>query len=44
MKQAFENPAETFGGEEIRFAAFRRSRDEIRDYLENDFVKILETE
>ncbi|HEY0462456.1 MAG TPA: hypothetical protein VGC97_25200 [Pyrinomonadaceae bacterium] len=44
MKQAFEIPAEAFGCEEIRLAAFRRIRDEIRDYFENDFVKILETE
>jgi hypothetical protein len=44
MGRAFEVPAEGFGCEEIRLAAFRRICDEIRDYFENDFVKILETE
>ncbi len=40
----FEDPAEVAGDEEKRLSAFRKVRDEIRDYFENDFVKILEQE
>lgn len=37
----FEDPAEVSGDEEQRLNAFRKVRDEIRGYFENDFVKIL---
>ena len=44
VHHTFEDPAEVKGSEEIRLNAFRTIRDEIRDYFENDFVKMLETE
>ena len=43
IHHSFEDPAETQGDEEIRLNSFRKIRDEIKDYFENDFVKILET-
>ncbi len=44
IHQSFEDPAEVQGDEETRLDAFRKIRDEIGSYFENDFVKILETE
>lgn len=44
IHHSFEDPAEVAGDEEKRLSAFRKARDEIRDYFENDFVKILEQE
>jgi len=44
IHHSFEDPAEVLGDEETRLSAFRKVRDEIREYFENDFVKILETE
>jgi arsenate reductase len=44
IHHSFEDPAEVEGDEETRLNAFRQVRDEIREYFENDFVKILETE
>jgi arsenate reductase len=44
IHQSFEDPAEVKGNEETRLNTFRMVRDEIREYFENDFVKILETE
>jgi arsenate reductase (thioredoxin) len=41
---SFEDPAEVQGDEEARLNAFRKIRDEIKIYFENDFVKTLETE
>jgi len=41
---SFTDPAEIVGGEEERIAAFRATRDEIKKYLENDFVKSLNAE
>ncbi|HEX8636791.1 MAG TPA: hypothetical protein VF692_01915 [Pyrinomonadaceae bacterium] len=41
---SFQDPAEIVGDEETRTAAFRAVRDEIRQYLESDFVKILAAE
>lgn len=41
---SFADPAEVEGDEETRLKAFRQIRDEIKQYFENDFVKILETE
>jgi arsenate reductase (thioredoxin) len=41
---SFEDPAEAQGDEETRLNAFRKIRDEIKVYFENDFVKTLETE
>lgn len=38
---SFDDPAEVSGDEEMRLAAFRRIRNEIKEYFENDFVKIL---
>lgn len=40
----FEDPAEVQGSEATRLGAFRKIRDEIAKYFENDFVKILESE
>ena len=44
IHHSFEDPAEIKGDEETRLNAFRKVRDEIKSYFENDFVKILETE
>jgi arsenate reductase (thioredoxin) len=43
IHHSFEDPAEVPGDEETRLKAFRKIRDEIKNYFENDFVKILET-
>ncbi|MEP7211695.1 MAG: arsenate reductase ArsC [Acidobacteriota bacterium] len=40
----FEEPAEVRGDEETRFAAFRRARDQIREYLETEFILTLDAE
>lgn len=37
----FEDPAANTGAESERLKAFRKTRDEIKDYFENTFVKIL---
>lgn len=42
IHHSFEDPAEIEGDEEIRLASFRKVRDEIKEYFETDFVKILE--
>lgn len=39
---SFADPAETKVDEETRLASFRKVRDEIKEYFETDFVKILE--
>ena len=44
VHHSFEDPAEILGNDEIRLEAFRKIRDEIQKYLENDFVKILKAE
>lgn len=44
IHHSFEDPAEIQGDEETRLNAFRKICDEIREYFESDFVKILETE
>src|SRR5215211_963320 len=44
IHHSFEDPAEVQSDEETRLTAFRKIRDEIGEYFENDFVKILETE
>lgn len=44
IHHSFEDPAEVQGDEETRLNAFRKIRDEIKTYFENDFVKTLETE
>lgn len=41
IHKSFDDPAEVTGEYETRLAAFREVRDEIREYFENDFVKIL---
>ena len=43
IHHSFEDPAEAEGSEEARLAAFRSVRDQIRDYLKSDFVKIINT-
>ena len=40
----FEDPAAVVGNEETRVAAFRKVRDEIKNYLKTDFVKIISSE
>lgn len=42
IHHSFDDPAEIVGDEETRMAVFRRVRDEIQRYLENDFVAIVE--
>ena len=42
VHHSFDDPADVFGDEETRLSAFRKARDEIKKYLENDFVKILQ--
>ncbi|MBA3632784.1 MAG: arsenate reductase ArsC [Acidobacteria bacterium] len=44
IHHSFADPAEVEGGEETRLAAFRRVRDEIKEYLKNDFVKTINAE
>jgi len=44
IHHSFADPAEVEGDEATRLAVFRRVRDEIKKYLETDFVKILEAE
>ena len=44
IHHSFADPAAIEGDEDTRLAAFRRVRDEIKKYLENDFVKIIEAE
>ena len=41
IHHSFEDPAEIQGDEKARLYAFRKIRDEIKDYFENDFVNIL---
>lgn len=43
IHHSFEDPAEIQGDEETRLNAFRKIRDEIKEYFENDFVKMLGT-
>ena len=38
---SFDDPAEAEGNEENRLIVFRRVRDQIREYLDNDFVRLL---
>jgi arsenate reductase (thioredoxin) len=44
IHESFKDPAGVRGSEKVRLNAFRIIRDEIKNYLENDFVKIIETE
>ncbi len=44
IHHSFSDPAEIEGDETTRLAEFRRVRDEIKKYLENNFVKILKAE
>jgi arsenate reductase (thioredoxin) len=44
IHHSFADPAEIQGSENVRLDAFRKIRDEIKDYFENDFVKIIETQ
>lgn len=44
IHHSFEDPADVRGDEETRVEAFRKTRDEIKEYFEKDFVKIIETE
>jgi arsenate reductase len=44
IHHAFADPAGVQGDEAVRLAAFRRVRDQVREYLETDFLKILDTE
>lgn len=41
IHHAFADPAAVEGDEETRLEAFRRARDEIKNYLEKDFVKVI---
>ena len=44
IHRSFKDPAEVEGDEETRLNAFRKIRDEIKEYFEIDFVKIIEAE
>jgi arsenate reductase (thioredoxin) len=41
VHHAFDDPAAVEGDEEARLAAFRRVRDEIRDYLSTEYSEII---
>lgn len=41
IHHSFEDPAAVEGDEETRLSAFRKIRDQIGEYLENDFLKII---
>ena len=41
IHHSFNDPAEISGNEETRLTAFRTARDEIKNYLENDFAEIV---
>lgn len=41
VHHSFDDPAAVEGDEETRLAAFRRIRDEIRSYAENEFAEII---
>jgi arsenate reductase len=40
---SFEDPAEAEGDEETKLTVFRRVRDQIREYLDNNFIKLIST-
>ena len=40
IHHSFADPAEIEGDEETRLKAFRKIRDEIKDYFQNNFVKL----
>ncbi len=42
IHHSFSDPASVKGNESVRLTAFRQVRDEINDYLENDFIKIIQ--
>ena len=44
VHHAFDDPADIEGDEQRRLAAFRRVRDEIKSYIENDFAFVLGSE
>ncbi len=44
IHHSFEDPAEIQGDEETRLNAFHKIRNEIKEYFENDFVKLIEAE
>jgi arsenate reductase len=44
IHHSFEDPAIIEGDENTRLNAFRKVRDQIQNYLKNDFVKIIGTE
>jgi arsenate reductase len=41
IHHSFEDPAAVEGDEETRLAAFRKVRDQIKEYLENSFLEII---
>ena len=41
VHHSFEDPASVEGDEEIRLEAFRRTRDQIQRYLQEDFARLL---
>ena len=41
IHHSFADPAEVKGDEETRLSAFRRVRDQIREYLSSSFVEII---
>ena len=43
IHHSFEDPASIDGSEEEKLGAFRRVRDQINEYLLNEFVPILES-
>ncbi len=44
IHHAFNDPAGVKGDEKTRLAAFRKTRDEIRQYIDTDFASILRSE
>lgn len=43
IHHSFEDPAAVEGSENERLEAFRRVRDQIKDYLENSFLEIIKS-
>ena len=40
LHKAFEDPSDVRGSEEDRMNAFRKSRDEIMDWIDNEFIPL----
>ncbi|QYO65558.1 arsenate reductase ArsC [Leptolyngbya sp. 7M] len=41
IHRSFEDPAEATGDEDVRLEAFRHARDQILDFTQNEFVRLI---